>query len=289
MVLFACCALLMYFVRTEKAVSVVQTESEHRPLVVVLKDEHDFLIPLTISSSCSDEIGCLNEALSFMSQSSMGLFSVLPHHAQIQSILCEEGCVIDFTKEILEFMPSKKDQIEQVLSVVLNQYDNVILTVEGKPSPLRLKSDTILNPVRLVDQDYSKGYLYQMYMMKEVMNEQLLVPVAIYAPTADSISVIEQFYSMQVSVQFDNIDYATIQLEQADPWRLNLVVKDAENLKDSASVMAVLHSIKKHTDAKSVELIINDVVVQQFELDELPFNQIHLSDEGNIVYNINGD
>ena len=194
-VLFACCALLMYFMRTEKTVSVVQTESEHRPLVVVLKDEHDLLIPLTINSSCSDEIGCLNEALSFMSHSLMGLFSVLPQHAQIQSILCEEGCVIDFTKEILEFMPSKKKQVEQALSVVLNEYDNVILTVEGKPSPLHLESDTILNPVRLVDQDYSKGYLYQMYMMKEVMNEQLLVPVAIYAPTADSISVIEQFYS----------------------------------------------------------------------------------------------
>ena len=101
--------------------------------------------------------------------------------------------------------------------------------------------------------------------------------------------MIEQFYSMQVSVQFDNIHYSSIQLEQADPWRLFIVMEDAENMKDSASVMAILHSIKKHTDAKSVELIINDVVVQQFELDELPFNQIHLSDEGNIVYNNNGD
>ena len=128
-----------------------------------------------------------------------------------------------------------------------------------------------------------------MYMIKEVMDKQLLVPVAIYAPSADAISVIEQFYAMQVSVQFDNIDYATIRLEQADPWRLNLVMEDAENLKDSASLMAVLHSMKKHTDAKSVELIVNNVIVERFELDELPFNQIHLSDGGNIVYNINGD
>ena len=107
----------------------------------------------------------------------------------------------------------------------------------------------------------------------------LLVPVLIFAKSTDAISVIENYYSMNVSVQFDNVNFQSVKIEEGDPYRLIL---SSECLKNHELIMQdifpILHSLKRHTDAEKVEIIVSDVIVAEINLNDLVLNEIHLSD-----------
>jgi hypothetical protein len=248
------------------------------PIQIVLKDDQDHLIPLTVQSDCTDEIACLNKALHLMSHSYGQLHAVLPQHVQVHSLVCEPACVVDFSKELLEFVPAEKSQIEQVLSVLLQKYENVEITVENQTIEA-IQLHEYLKPFHLIEKDYTKGYLYQMYQTKELNNTRLLVPVMIFAKSADAVSVIENYYSMNVSVQFDNVNFQTVKIEEGDPYQLILspeCLKNHELLVQD--ILPVLHSLNQYTDAVEVEIVVSDVVVGKINLNELILNEIYLPD-----------
>ena len=277
---FGICAVLLYLgtLFTEKTVSVM-TINETVPLKIVLKDDHQQLIPLTVYRQCQDVIGCLNESLNVMSHSYGDLHAVLPLYAQVLSLECSDHCVVNFSKEILEFAPPKKMQVEQALSVLLSEYEDVEIRVENeKTDALQLHVD-YLNPVHFVQHDYTQGRFYQMYQMKEINDVDLLVPVLIFAKSDDAISVIENYYSMIVSVQFDNVNLRTVQIEEGSPYRLTLSDECIENQGLVMSeVLPILHSIKRHTEAEEVEIVVSGITVDQINLEELILNEIHLSE-----------
>ena len=43
-------------------------------------------------------------------------------------------------------------------------------------------------------------------------------------------------------------------------------------------VLPVLHSMKRYTDAKEVEIVVSDIIIEKISLDDLILNEIHLSD-----------
>ena len=276
---FGVFAVLMYFnnFSREESVQVVSTD-ETVPMQIVLKDEQNHLIPLTVQSDCTDEIGCLNSALELMSHSHGQFHSVLPLHVQVLSLECTDHCTVDFSKELLEFAPGKKSQIEQALSVLLQKYENVEIKVENQAIDV-FRIQNYLNPVRFIEHDYTKGYLYEMYQTKELNDRKLLVPVVIFAKSSDAVSVIENYYSMNVSVQFDNVNFQSVKIEEGNPYQLIL---SSECLKNHQLVMQdvlpVLHSMKRYTDAKEVEIVVSDIIVEKISLDDLILNEIHLSD-----------
>ena len=277
---FGFCSALMYLsIRfKEDTLSVMKTH-ETVYLNIVLKDDQNRLIPLTVQSDCTDEMGCLNHALDLMSHSYDQLHAVLPLPAQVLSLDCDERCVVNFSKEILEFPPAKRSQVEQVLSLMLKDYDHVELRVENQITDAIQLHDVFLNPVHFVEQDYTKGYFYQMYQMKHLNHVDLLVPVLIFAKCDDPLSVIEEFYSSLVSVQFDNVNFQSVQIIEGNPYRLILsgecMDKDGLVMNE---ILPILHSLKQHTDAQEIEIVVCDVIVDKINLNELILNEIHLSD-----------
>ncbi len=276
---FGVSAVLMYFNNfvQEESVPVVLTH-ETVPLQIVLKDGQNHLIPLTVQSDCRDEIGCLNSALELMSHSHGEFQSVLPLHVQVLSVDCTDHCIVDFSKELLEFVPGKKVQVEQALSVLLQKYENVEIKVENQEMK-DFHIQNYLNPIRFIEHDYTKGYLYEMYQTIELNDRNLLVPVMIFAKSADAVSVIENYYSMNVSVQFDNVNFQSVKIEEGNPYQLIL---SSECLKNHElmiqDVLPILHSLNRYTDAAEVQIVVSDVVVDEINLDELVLNEIHLSD-----------
>ncbi len=277
--MFGIFAVMMYFSNSAQndTVSVFLNQGTV-PLQIVLKDDQNHLIPLTVQSECEDEIGCLNRALELMSHSYQQLHAVLPQHVQVLSLECTDSCIVDFSKELLEFAPSKRNQVEQALSVLLQKYENVQILVESQ-AVNGIQIHDYLNQVHLIEQDYSKGYLYQMYQTKELNGVELLVPVMIYAKSADVVSVIDNYYSMNVSVQFDNVNFRSVQIEEGNPYRLILSSECIQNhnllMHD---ILPILHSLKQYTDASEVEIVVSDVIVEKINLNDLILNEINLSD-----------
>ena len=273
-------AVLMYVATWGKEDMVpVMSMDETVLLNIVLQDDQHQLIPLSVPVECSSEFACLNHAMQMMSHSYGDLHAVLPQHVQLLSLECTDRCLVNCSKEILEFAPSKRVQIEQALSAVLSKYDAVDLVVENEPTEALKLHDDYLNPVHFVQQDYTKGSFYQMYQTKQINDVELLVPVLIFAKSCDAISVIENYYSMIVSVQFDNVSFQSVQIEEGNPYRLIVSSECIENqgLKMNL-ILPILHSLKAHTDAQVVDVVVSDVLVEQINLNELILNEIHLCD-----------
>ena len=175
-------AVLMYVATWGKEDMVpVLSMDETVLLNIVLQDDQHQLIPLSVPVECTSEFACLNQAMQMMSHSYGDLHAVLPQHVQLLSLECTDRCLVNCSKEILEFAPSKRVQIEQALSVVLSKYDAVDLVVENEPTEALKLHDDYLNPVHFVQQDYTKGSFYQMYQTKQINDVELLVPVLIFA------------------------------------------------------------------------------------------------------------
>ena len=273
-------AVIVYLSSKKEPVQSVMIESSEKmvDLEVVLKDSSEHLIPFTIQSACTTELECLNESISFMSNAHDEFEAVLPKSVTVQSISCDAGCVIDFSKELLEFEPSKKNQVEQVLSYVLDEYESVSVSIDGNPSTqLQLVDEVKLNDVHLLQKDYSRGNLYQMYMSKEVKGNSLIIPVVIHSSNSDALDVIENFYNVSYSVQFDTINFNQVEIIDGDPMQVLLSSECMENHQIvSSSVLPILYSLKNVNESATVQIVVDGVVADEIVLSELRINDFYL-------------
>ena len=275
---FAMLALVLFVSQEEKPEMMVSKEMDSM-IEIVLKNNKNQLIPLTVQSGCTNEVDCLNESLFLMSKDYDELYSTIPVSSAVQLIECENICRIDFTSEILEFEPKHQHQIQQVLSYLLKDYPEVVITVDGKEeSKLHLDSIGFLNSIYFLEEDYHRGYLYQMFMIEEVQNQKVAVPVVVYSSNSNPVEVIELYYGKNASVQFDNIHFHTVDIIDGEPLevRLSQECMINQSLNDDL-VLPIFYSLQKHTKAHAVEIVVDGVIVKEIVLDDLNINEFVLS------------
>ncbi|MBQ4342321.1 MAG: hypothetical protein IJC38_00355 [Erysipelotrichaceae bacterium] len=275
---FAMLALVLLVSQEEKPEMMVSKEMDSM-IEIVLKNNKNQLIPLTVQSGCTNEVDCLNESLFLMSKDYDGLYSTIPVSAAVQLIECENICRIDFTSEILEFEPKHLNQMKQVLHFLLKDYPDVLITVEGKEDPrLQLDSSNYLNATYFLDEDYHRGYLYQMFMIEEIQNQKVAVPVVVYSSVSNPVEVIELYYGTTTSVQFDNLHFRTVELIDGEPLevRLSQECMINQSLNDEL-VLPILYSLQYHTNVHVVKIVVDGVLVKEVDLDDLNINEFVLS------------
>lgn len=274
-------AVFLYFhQKDEKSMSVFQLEQNSSKIEVVLKNSKGHLVPFTVESSCSTEAECLNEAV-FMMSNSHGIYSAtLPKHTQVLSVQCDENCIVDFSKELLEYNPAKQREIQQALSYLMKQMNCKLFTVEGQVSDkLTIDENVLLNQSYFIDSDLHRGYLYQMYMSQITDNGSVLIPVIVHAMSDDFVKVLETYYTSSTSVQWDTLNFREFQLIEGDVLQLHLSDECIINhtfVLDK--VLPILFSLKERYPEKSVKILVDDVVVYEIQLSELRINEFLLSE-----------
>lgn len=279
-VCFACIALVLYFTQDKEESSVAVSNEPASSIEIVLKNEMNQLVPLTIKSSCSTEMECLNASFSMSSKDYQKLYGTLPVHVSILSLECSESCKIDFSQEILEFEPSRQQEVEQVVAYLLKNYPDAEITVEGKAVSLfKTDTDHYLNTAYFLDEDYHRGRLYQMYMTEEIQDQNVAVPVVVYSKEMNPLKAIEAYYGASASVQFDNMHYQHVEIVDENPLIVRLSAECMMNQQlNDALVLPILYSLKKHTDASNVWIEVDGVIVREVALNDVRINDFHLSE-----------
>lgn len=272
-------AVFLYFQhKDEKTISVFQLEQNKSKIEIVLLNSTGHLVPFTVNSSCSTEVECLNEAVSLMSESHGIYHAIFPKHTQVLSVQCDKDCVVDFSKELLEYNPAKRIEIQQALSYLMKQVNCKLFTVEGQVSEkLTIDEDVLLNQSYFIDSDLHRGYLYQMYMNQNTDNGSVLIPVIVHAMSDDFVKVLETYYTSSTSVQCDTLNFREFQLIEGDILQLHLSDECIINhtfVLDK--VLPVLFSLKERYPEKSVKVLVDDVIVQEIQLSELRINEFLL-------------
>ncbi len=276
---FACMAAAFFLTDQKQPVVQVMNETE-RWIPVVMKDDSGLLVPLHVKSTCITDAECLNESFDFMSSSFESFYKTVPMHISVNSIECTDICTADVSKQILEYDPVRFEQIQQVVNYLLDAYGIDELKVDGEDSSVfTLESSCFLNQIHFLEQDYHQGNLYQMYMLKEVSNQMIAIPVVVHMDEDDPLQAIEQYYSSNASVQFDNVHFQHVQIEQGDVLTLNLSGECIVNTELSEDlILPILYSIQHVSDIQTVRVAVEGVQSAEFQLNELKINEFMLSE-----------
>lgn len=269
---------LVYYLTEDKPV-VIETMDEVNKMIPIVMKYDDVLVPLHIESGCTTNEECLNHSLSVMSDSYGDLNKTMPRHVNVNSIVCHDQCIVDFSDEILEFDPKNEHQIEQVIGYLLNEYNLDAVTVEGKEiENLSFDDRVYLNRTNFLEQDYHRGYLYQMYMLKEISDAMLAIPVVVHMNIDDPIEAIETYYRCNASVQFDNLSFQKVEILEGNPMSLHLSNEcmNHAQLQDEM-ILPILYSLQHIFQDSKVDVYVNDVCVQNVDLNELEINEFTLS------------
>ncbi len=276
---FACMAVIFFLTDENQSAVTVMSDIE-RWIPVVMKDDSGLLVPLHVKSACTTDAECLNESLNIMSSSFEDFQKTVPVHISVNSLDCSERCTADLSKEILEYNPAHEETMKQVIHYLFEAYGIDELTVQDEASSL-LGQDAkcFLNQTHFLEEDYQRGNLYQMYMLKEASNQILAVPVVVHMEEDDPLSAIERYYSSSASVQFDNVVYQQVEITEGEPLTLNLSGECIVNTEvNDDLILPILYSIQHVFDASTVRVVVDGVYCDEYSLSDLKINEFFLAE-----------